>query len=90
MAAVEKIWLYLWNTREFKQISRDDPRLDWNFPYAPSGKVKFQVYKKRWEYVEWGTTIQETTDKANRLAFETIRKLEAEIAAIKARLVTPE
>jgi hypothetical protein len=93
MKAADKIWIYYqFFTKEpaFKEILRDDPRLEWDAPGTPPGTVRYSHRKGgKWTYANFGNTKQEAADSANRYDFEKIAKLEAEITRIKARLVKP-
>lgn len=86
---IAKVWIYLYTKRTFRELKRDDRRLDWNWPHTPKGRVRFQATRNRWHYVSYGDTKQAVADVENRFDLERIATLEAEIESIRARLIVP-
>ena len=87
--AADKIWVYLESSKQFKQMDRDDPKFDWNWPHAPPGSVRMQTRGSAWEYVYFGSSKEEAAEKANQYDLEKIRELEKQLEVVRARLVKP-
>jgi len=78
-AASEKVWIYIPETRKFQELNRDDPRLDWAWPHAPAGMVRFKLRKNNEPYVNFGNSKQEAADSVNQYDLKKIAELEAKI-----------
>ena len=84
------MWIYLDDSKTFRELDRNDPRFDWNNPHAPPGMVGFAPRKGgAWRYVHFGNTKQEAADSANRHALKELADLESRIERVRATLVRP-
>lgn len=85
----ERVWLVADNF-PFKELRRDDPRLDWKYPYTPEGSVRLlQRGKDRWMYVSVGVTRGDAAAHANRWRTNQIAKLQVKIDDLKKRQIVP-
>lgn len=87
------IWIYLEVKRQFLELKRTDPRLDWNYPPTPPGKVYFRKGynpKSGFNYCCWGHTKAEAAAKYNELWLKQIKEIQEradrEIAELRKRL----
>lgn len=85
---MKNIWVYVLETRTFKRFREDNPRLIKGWPYAPVGHMKL-ITRGKSDYVPYGDTPQEAAANANRYVLVRIHELEAELVALKSRLVAP-
>lgn len=88
-----KIWIWDDTKNVWKQFDRDNPRIDWDHPHTPPGKVKIAVSSKpaaKWAYHYWGVTQQEAADRANAFRKTEIERLQAQIRDIESQMVKPE
>ena len=87
----DKIWIYLEDEKEFKQIERDDPKLSWK-GYCPNdGQVVYRRRKneKMWRYVYFAETPELLADRVNWWRRRDIIELERKIIEMRKGLVVP-
>jgi len=89
VASNKKVFVFLEEKRVFKEMDREDPKLDWGWQHTPPGMVKLTLSKTRWEYAYVGNTKEEAAEKANHYTQEKIDKMEAELKRLKESLIKP-
>ena len=81
--------IFILHETAFKELDRNDSRLDWNHPFTSSGYVRYN-YRKikdgfKWTYCEYGTK-QECVDRRNKHLTDEIAQKLSEIKVLEARL----
>jgi hypothetical protein len=83
---IEYVWVYLYNTQQFKRLRKDDTRLKWNYPGDPPGHVRV-TFNRNTSYAAFGNTPQGAANAANWYRLTDIRKLEKQIEELRADMV---
>jgi len=83
------IFIYIEEKNKIQEIDRTNPRIDWDYPYNPPGKVKVDT-RKSWTYRSYGITIQTCLFSANYYTLQEISSLEQLLEKAKSRLLSED
>jgi hypothetical protein len=76
------------------QKDRNAPCFNWNWPYTPSGMVKWQYRKPSknysgWTYIYFGETKEEICSRVNEFSIRKIEEYKIQIARLESGLLKP-
>ena len=85
-----KVWIYLYDEKKFKQLDKHDPKLKWGTGVPRLGEVVYCARKNAQEcYVYYGDTPEEVARLVDRHISERIAALELQLVRLRRQFVAP-